>query len=667
MHSPSRRAGFLNNAWMTAGISAVVIAALVLLLLWNPGAETFEDGDGAVVFYCAAGMRLPVETILERYEEEYDYGVRREYGGSGELLAKLNVEKGDPLASLYLAADDSYIEEASKLGLIIEAISIARMKPVLAVPKKNEKNVRGLDDLLREDVKVVLANPEIAAIGRTARKLLREIGEWAALEKRSQGLRGTLSMVGTVTEVANNLKIGTADAGIVWDATVVQYPELKVVPVALLEKGTQDVTIAVVQGCPRPQAARHLARYLAARDRGLEVFDEMGWKAVEGETWADVTLYCASDAKTPVETIVQQYQEECGRKVRLQVGGSADLLKRLIEERDSAHADLYLATASSHTEKAHELGLLAETLPVARKGEVPAGGSDQATGDAKISVVRTSWWPTGALHFARYLAARDRGLEVFADRGWEPVRGDVWADRPELVLYSGGVNRVAIETTLEDFQKREGASITVKYHGCGILVSDMKAIADGEIPTAFPDAYFACDASFVPPVEKHFHDPQVISETKIVLLVRKGNPKNINTLRDLARPGLRVCTANEEHSALGKLTQKLLEAEGLYEAVKRNVVYQSPSADPLVLRMRANAAGGGEDVAVVYKANCSAIGEHLEVIPVEHSMAKAVQPFVVAKSSDHQYLVERLLAALQSSSSRQRFESVGFEFRAGSD
>jgi accessory colonization factor AcfC len=119
------------------------------------------------------------------------------------------------------------------------------------------------------------------------------------------------------------------------------------------------------------------------------------------------------------------------------------------------------------------------------------------------------------------------------------VPGDQWALRPDLILYSGGVNRPAIEKVLQKFATREGISVTTTYNGCGILCAAMKTMGDSSNPK-FPDVYYACDVCFVPPVAEQFPEAVMLTEAEIVIAVPKGNPQNIRTLADLARPGLRV-------------------------------------------------------------------------------------------------------------------------------
>jgi ABC-type molybdate transport system substrate-binding protein len=178
-----------------------------------------------------------------------------------------------------------------------------------------------------------------------------------------------------------------------------------------------------------------------------------------------------------------------------------------------------------------------------------------------------------------------------------------------------------------------------------------------------PDAYFACDVSFVPPVSNLFFDPLHVSETDIVLLVAKGNPLAIRTVEDLGRPGLRVGTANPEQSTLGALTEQLLKELGVLERVAQNIKVQTPTADLLVNQMRT----GSLDAVVVYEVSASQVRESLTVVPIQHPAARAIQPYAIGRNSKQRLLMERLLAAIRSPESRRRYESLGFRWRADGD
>jgi molybdenum ABC transporter molybdate-binding protein len=266
-----------------------------------------------------------------------------------------------------------------------------------------------------------------------------------------------------------------------------------------------------------------------------------------------------------------------------------------------------------------------------------------------VGVLTSAARPASALHFARYLSARDKGLLFFEKWGFTPVKGDFWEETPEITLFSGGVNRIAIQDTLKAFEQREGCRITVVYNGCGILVGQMKT---GQRP----DAYFACDASFMDDVSDLFLDVTVISQTDMVILVPKGNPKAIQTLADLTQPHLKLGVANAEQSALGALTHRLLSQLHLLDDVMKNVVVQTPTADLLVNQIQT----GSLDAVIVYEANTSQVLDTLDLVRIDHPSATAVQPIAVGKDSPRKQIVQRLLDTLQSEASLAVFRSSGF-------
>jgi molybdenum ABC transporter molybdate-binding protein len=276
------------------------------------------------------------------------------------------------------------------------------------------------------------------------------------------------------------------------------------------------------------------------------------------------------------------------------------------------------------------------------------GGESTITAGVLVSSPNSA----AALRFARYVASPEKGQPIFKKHHYEQSVGDPWAVRPKITLFSGGVNRLAIEKTIETFQQREGCDVRTIYNGCGVLVGQMKL---GEKP----DAYFACDISFVDQVQDSFLSPVNISRTDMVLLVQKGNPKNINSIEDLGRDGLRVGLADEELSALGFLSKRLLQGADVYDDVIRNRRATTPTADLLVTQLTNS---DKLDAAIVYRANCTSIGDKAEIIKIDHASAIAVQPFAVHADSPYPQLTTRLLDAISSATSQQRFEGVGFEW-----
>ena len=126
------------------------------------------------------------------------------------------------------------------------------MHPLLAVQKGNPKKITGVKDLLRDDIRVALANPDQAAIGREIRLLLQKEGIWEEIERQ---VTETGVFKPTVSEVANDIKLGSVDVGIVWDATCKQYPALEPISVPELAPGLGQNTIGVLKRSKDPTAA----------------------------------------------------------------------------------------------------------------------------------------------------------------------------------------------------------------------------------------------------------------------------------------------------------------------------------------------------------------------------------------------------------------------------
>ena len=452
--------------------------------------------------HCAAGLRIPVEAVAREYSKAYGVPVEFNFGPSQTLLANLEVSaRGD----LFLPGDQSYVGLARAKGLVDEAIPLAQMKAVLAVPQGNPKAVHGIADLSRPELALSQANPEAAAIGKLVQMALESSGQWGSVKQH------TIVFRTTVQDVANDLKLGAAHAGFIWDAMLRQYPEIK---------------------------------------------------------------------------------------------------------------------------------------------EVSAPELSQAISQITIGVIHRSGQPAAALKFARFLAARDQGQRVLAQEGYQASGGDPWAPEPELHLMAGAMLRPAIEQTITDFEQREGVRVTRVYNGCGILVAQMRA-------GTLPDAYFACDRSFMAQVTDLYLNPEEMSLNPMVILVPKGNPRAIRELKDLANPGLQLGVGHEKQSALGALTQRMLETNGLYEVIHRNVKTESATGDFLVNQLRA----GSLDAVIVYISHASASRDALDMIPITAPGGFAVQLMAVGRQARYPQLAARLLESLRAAKSKQRFETLGFHWQ----
>jgi molybdenum ABC transporter molybdate-binding protein len=289
-----------------------------------------------------------------------------------------------------------------------------------------------------------------------------------------------------------------------------------------------------------------------------------------------------------------------------------------------------------------------------------------------ILTTATDEQATAALQFARFLTARDEGLPHFTKHNFDVIPdADAWEERPLLHLSAGAMLKPGIDDVVKAFAQREGVTIDTSYAGCGLLVSQMKAIKEAGKPGAFPDAYFACDTSYLDKVQQWFEAAVMVSSNDLVLIVRKGNPKHVTDLEDLTRDDLKIGLANPEWSALGKISDDLLKKTDLYDKVyvpgweKKGRIVPSEAGHDLVQKVRI----GALDAALVYRSNAQSnpdnLKHHLDIVKWNITDALANQPFAIAKNSPHQYLMKRLLAAIVAQQSADHFEALGFRWVYG--
>lgn len=323
--------------WGAFVVSSVVFVGLVVALLRPPAPEV----EAPLLVYCAAGLRPAVEAAAKAYDRE----VQLQYGGSQTLLANAELTRqGD----LYIPADESYLALARGKGLTVESMPLARMRPVVAVPKGNPKAVRSLADLMRPEIRVAQANPDAAAIGKLVRAALDAKGAWAALQAK------TLVFKPTVNEVANDLKLGTADAGFLWDATVKQYPELEALELPELAGLQSQIPVAVLKTAARPAAALRFARFLSAKDRGLKEFERFGYRPVDGDPWEEqptLLVYAGAMLRPAIEQTIAAFERREGCTVTRVYNGCGILVAQM---KAGENPDLYFACDPSFMEQVQD-------------------------------------------------------------------------------------------------------------------------------------------------------------------------------------------------------------------------------------------------------------------------------------------------------------------------
>ena len=249
---------------LIACLASVVVAAALFGWLWS----IRDKARAPVLMYCAVAVRTPVEAIAHEYEATQGVRIELQFGASQTLITNATVSHtGD----LYLPADDGYITASRDKGLLGKEFALAKQRLVLVVKRGNPKQIRTLDDLLRQDVKLAQANPDAAASGKVTRDVLTKSGQWEAIRQH------TTVFTATVVEAANDVNLGAADAAFIWDAMATQYVDLEVVPLDVLSHAESKLVVAILRSSSNVAAATGFAQFMAAPEHGLIQFKRAGF------------------------------------------------------------------------------------------------------------------------------------------------------------------------------------------------------------------------------------------------------------------------------------------------------------------------------------------------------------------------------------------------------
>ena len=351
-HQPRRRDGRINLLW--ALLLGAVSLVCGLIWLMSAGTSSRAADQDTLIVYAAAGMRVPMEEIAQQYEAEYGVTLEIQYNGSNTLLNQLQTDKFNQ-ADVYLAADDFYTDKAVALGLAIDTIPLASQHPVVAVKRDSEKKIATFDDLLGEGVRVAVANPDQAAIGKATRRQLMalkagESNRWEQLEKH---VTESGVFKPTVNDIATDVKIGTIDAAIVWNSTVAM-PKYKedLIGIEMPElAGSRDlISVAVLHSSSDLPSAYRFARFVSARDKGLKIFAKYGTEPLDGDVWEEepqVNFFCGAVNRRTTERIIEEFQTQEGVVVNTIYDGCGILTSRMKgiegQSQDQGFPDVYMA------------------------------------------------------------------------------------------------------------------------------------------------------------------------------------------------------------------------------------------------------------------------------------------------------------------------------------
>lgn len=130
------------------------------------------------------------------------------------------------------------------------------------------------------------------------------------------------------------------------------------------------------------------------------------------------------------------------------------------------------------------------------------------------------------------------------------------ASSGSLMIFAGAASKPPTEEVARIYKQEKGVGVQVTFGGSGFVLSQMKLARKGDI-------YFPGSSDFM---EKAKRDRVVFPETERIVAylipainVQKGNPRKIQSLKDLLKPGLRLAIADPESVCVGTYAVEVIE------------------------------------------------------------------------------------------------------------
>jgi molybdate transport system substrate-binding protein len=177
---------------------------------------------------------------------------------------------------------------------------------------------------------------------------------------------------------------------------------------------------------------------------------------------------------------------------------------------------------------------------------------------------------------SKQMISRNRSPSATQPNATSGNPSNIPLSKKEIMVFAGSASKPALDEAAIAFEKQTGVKVYLTYGGSGTVLSQMELSKTGDI-------YIPGSPDYMMKAEnKKIIDP---TSTKIVaylipaINVQAGNPQNILSLSDLAKPGIKVGIGNPTTVCVGLYAIEILDSNNQLPDVYKNIVTQASSCD----------------------------------------------------------------------------------------
>ena len=144
-----------------------------------------------------------------------------------------------------------------------------------------------------------------------------------------------------------------------------------------------------------------------------------------------------------------------------------------------------------------------------------------------------------------------------------------------LIVHCAAGLQQPIREIAQRYEAEQNTSITLNIAGSGVLAAQMQ-LSGGDLYIPADDSYLteAITAGLV-------GETLPLVTMRAVIVVQKGNPKNITSLDDLKHAGIRLSLADST-AAIGRYIEDTLTRSGDWQAIAPQIIVTKPTVNHVV-------------------------------------------------------------------------------------
>ena len=228
----------------------------------------------------------------------------------------------------------------------------------------------------------------------------------------------------------------------------------------------------------------------------------------------------------------------------------------------------------------------------------------------------------------------------------------------ELIVFAGAASKPPTEEVAKLFEKKTGIKVNLTFGGSGFVLSQMSLAKKGDI-------YFPGSSDFMEIAKKK---GLVYPETERYVVyfvpainVQKGNPKNIKTLKDLTKEGIKVAIANPESVCVGLYAVEIIEKNLTPQekmALKKNLVNYTESCEKTATAISLKAV----DAVIGWRVFQYWDPQRIETIPLKRSEVKRIGyiPIAISRFTVKKDLAQKFIDFILSNEGKDIFRKYHY-------